>query len=342
MPIYQRGKNKTWWIDITKPNGERIRQSSGTQNKQQAQELHDKMKAESWRVKNLGVNPRHTWQEAVIRWITEQSHKKSIEDDKRLLRWLHKHLADKPLEAINSGVVSEIILAKQLEGVKNATVNRVLAVLRSILNKAFKEWGWLETAPPFIKSFPEAKVRIRWLTELEAVRLLNELPEHLEAMARFTLATGLREANVYGLQWNQIDMQRRCAWIYGDQAKAGKDIAVPLNDDAIAVIVKQIGKHQSYVFTYQGKNVTGCNNHAWTKALKRAGIDNFRWHDLRHTWASWHIQNGTPPHILQELGGWSSFEMVKRYAHLSSEHLSDYSKNSRFGTNLAQLKKEVG
>ncbi len=59
-------------------------------------------------------------------------------------------------------------------------------------------------------------------------------------------------------------------------------------------------------------------------ALKRAGIENFRWHDLRHTWASWHVQSGTPLQVLQELGGWSSCEMVLRYAHLSAAHLADY------------------
>ncbi len=101
-------------------------------------------------------------------------------------------------------------------------------------------------------------------------------------------------------------MQRSC-WIYADQAKGKRDIAIPLNDEALKVIRE--GKNQTYVFTYKGKNVTGCNNHAWGKALERAGIENFRWHDLHHTWASWHIQNGTPLHVLQELGGWSSYEM---------------------------------
>jgi integrase len=58
--------------------------------------------------------------------------------------------------------------------------------------------------------------------------------------------------------------------------------------------------------------------------LKRTGIENFRWHDLRHTWASWHVQQGTPLHVLQELGGWSGQEMVQRYAHLSAQHLAGY------------------
>ncbi len=66
---------------------------------------------------------------------------------------------------------------------------------------------------------------------------------------------------------------------------------------------------------------------AWRKALKRAGIENFRWHDLRHTWASWHIQNGTPHYVLKELVGWESMEMVLRYSHLAPEHLSPYADN---------------
>lgn len=63
---------------------------------------------------------------------------------------------------------------------------------------------------------------------------------------------------------------------------------------------------------------------AWYKALKRCGIENFRWNDLRHTWASWHVQSGTPLNILQELGGWESTEMVRRYAHFSAAHLAKY------------------
>lgn len=75
---------------------------------------------------------------------------------------------------------------------------------------------------------PNAEKRIRWLTQIESNKLLNELPQHLEAMARLALATGLRESNITGLLWEQIDMQRKCAWIHADQAKAKKAIAVPL------------------------------------------------------------------------------------------------------------------
>ncbi|MEY3289896.1 MAG: hypothetical protein RLZZ419_2138 [Pseudomonadota bacterium] len=157
---------------------------------------------------------------------------------------------------------------------------------------------------------------------------MGELPEHLEAMAQFTLATGLRESNVTGLQWFQLDMQRHCAWIHAGQAKAEKAIAVPLGAEAMEVIRAQFGKHELYVFTYKNEPVTRANNHAWRKALKRADIKAFSWHDLRHTWASWYVQNGTPIEVLKVLGGWSDLKMVMRYAHLSSENLQEYAGNA--------------
>ena len=87
---------------------------------------------------------------------------------------------------------------------------------------------------------------------------------------------------------------------------------------------EQIGKHPVNVFSYRGNPIKQLDTKAWRAALERAGIEDFRWHDLRHTWASWHVQAGTPLHVLQELGGWESVEMVRRYAHLSSDHLVEY------------------
>jgi integrase len=120
-------------------------------------------------------------------------------------------------------------------------------------------------------------------------------------MAIFTLATGLRRANVTGLTWEQVDLPRKLAWVHPDQAKAHKAISVPLNDTAMQVVREQKEKHPVFVFSYEGNPVFQASTAAWYKALTRAGIENFRWHDLRHTWASWHVQGGTPLFALQEL-----------------------------------------
>ena len=154
--------------------------------------------------------------------------------------------------------------------------------------------------------------------------MLESLPEHLAEMVCFTLATGLREANVTGVEWSQVDLTRRVAWIHPDQAKARKAIPVPLNAEAVLVLRRQVGKHPIRVFTYHGNPILKAGGAAWRKGLQKAGITDFRWHDLRHTWASWHVQNGTPIHALQELGGWSDIRMVQKYAHLGAEHLAEY------------------
>lgn len=318
-----RKRNQIWWIDFVAPNGQRIRQSSGTSNKAQAQELHDKLKAEAWRITKLGERPEKSWNDAVVRWLKEQSHKRTINEDKARFRWLHPYLGGKQLEAVTRSVIDQITEAKLIEGVSNSTVNRLLEVIRAVLRKCVNDWEWLDKAP-HVRMLKEPTRRIRYLTHEEAERLLLVLPEHLADMAVLALATGLRQANITGLMWSQVDLVRRLAWIHPDQAKARKAIPVPLNEDAVSTISKQVGKHQTHVFSFRGKPITQVSTKAWYAALKRAGIEDFRWHDLRHTWASWHIQGGTPLFALQELGGWESPEMVRRYAHLSASHLAPY------------------
>ena len=156
------------------------------------------------------------------------------------------------------------------------------------------------------------------------MRLINVLPGHLAAMVRFSLETGLRRANVTGLQWSQIDLVRRTAWIQPNQTKARKAIAVPLSVVAVKVIREQIGNYSTHVFSYKGNTITQVNTKTWRATLTKVGIKEFRWHDLRHTWASWYVQAGTPLHTLQELGGWECVEMVRKYAHFSSQHLTEY------------------
>lgn len=208
MSIYKRGEN--WWIQFTAPNGERVQRSAGTKVKQEAQELHDQLKAEAWRVSRLGAKPRHSWQEAVVKWLSEQSDKRSIETDKVHLRWLNQYLGDSMIDTITKSTLDSIKEAKKSTGVSNATVNRVMSIIRAILNRAKDEWEWIDTAPT-VRMLPEPSCRIRWLSVEEAHSLLAQLPSHLEAMARFALATGLREANVTGLKWSQVDETRKTA-----------------------------------------------------------------------------------------------------------------------------------
>jgi integrase len=120
------------------------------------------------------------------------------------------------------------------------------------------------------------------------------------------------------------DLTRQLAWTHPHQAKARKAIAVPLNAEAMALVRKRVGKHPRHVFSYKGAPIKQVSIKAWYQALERAGIQDFRWHDLRHVWSTWHVQNGIPLFALQELGGWESPAMVRRYAHLAADHLAPY------------------
>lgn len=325
MALYKRSKSKLWWVRIT-VNGREIRRSAGTTDKKLAQEFEVKLKAELWRSAKMGERPRYRWEQAVERWLTERGHLSSVKDQKMHLRWLHQHLYGRFLDEINRDVLDNVARARKAEGVSNGTVNRALEIARAILRCAEREWCWVDSSPA-VRMLPEPKRRIRWLTKEEADRLLSELPSHTAEMARFSLATGLRSSNVTGLEWSQVDLNRRVAWIHHDQIKNKKALSIPLNAEAILVLRRQMGKHPVRVFTFRGSPVHQVNTKAWKLALERAGIKEFRWHDLRHTWASWHVQSGTPLQVLQELGGWSCYEMVLRYAHLSAGHLADYAEN---------------
>jgi integrase len=337
MSLYKRKDSPHWWVKLSL-KGRRVQQSTGTSERQATQEYHDKLKVGLWEQERLGVKPRRIWNEAVVRYLAETSHKASQADDKSQLRWLDRFLNGASLEAINRDLLDRIMAERVAGKASNATVNRTLEVVRAILRKAVYDWDWLDKAPR-MRMLPEPNRRVRWINRDEADRLTAALPKHLAAMARFSLETGLRRSNVTGLLWTQVDLVRRSAWVHADQAKARKAIAVPLSAAAVIVLREQLGKHATHVFSFRSKPVRQVSTKAWYQALERAGIQDFRWHDLRHTWASWHAQAGTPLHVLQELGGWESADMVRRYAHLSSEHLAEYADRMSGGLKVVQQEK---
>ncbi|MEX1670337.1 tyrosine-type recombinase/integrase [Zhongshania guokunii] len=332
MSLYKRGK--VWWVKLTSPADERIYRSTGIEDKEQAQEYHDRLKVQLWRIHRLGEKPRRTWQDAVVRWVGSTDHKADHEKDLGKLKWLDRFLGNKWLDEIDADLIAKIAQTKKAES-SPSTANRYLALIRAILRAARDDWAWVERVPR-VRLFPESKKRIRWISRDEAAKLIAELPPHLADMARFTLATGLRQRNVSYLRWDQVDTSRRVAWIHADQSKSRKAIAVPLNSDALEVLKKRRGDGGDYVFTFQGKPVDRTSTKAWAAAKKRAGIDDFRWHDLRHTWASWHVQSGTSLQELQELGGWSTVDMVLRYAHLAADQLLHAARRIE-GTNLGTV-----
>lgn len=204
MALYKRGD--TWWVLISH-RGKRIQKTTGTQDKVAAQRYHDELKAELWRIDKLQEKPKRSWQEAAVRWFSEMQHKRSLYDDKWHVNWLDKYFGHLCLTEITKDKIDEVAKLREKENVTPASVNRMLAFIRAVLRKAMNEWEWIDRVPA-VRMRKEDNKRIRWITRDEAIALISTLPSHLSAMAAFTLATGLRQSNVTGLKWQDVDLEK--------------------------------------------------------------------------------------------------------------------------------------
>jgi integrase len=278
------------------------------------------LKLEAFREVHLGIKPKRSWQEAVVRFLEVKANLRGVEKYRQICRRLHPYLGERMLNDIDGDRVWGIVQGLLKGGRTPATVNRHLAVLRAILRMARDEWQWIDSIPK-VRLLAGEVERDRWLTREEADRLIAACSPHLAAIVRFALATGCRAREVTGLEWNRVDLSRSTAWL--DQTKNGTPRGVPLNHDALRVLEEQVGVHPQYCFTYRGKPIRWeLTNSAWHSAVRKAGLSDLRFHDLRHTWASWHRQAGTSCDELKELGGWKSRVMVDRYAKYATEHLA--------------------
>jgi integrase len=314
--LYRRSRSPFWWVRF-QLDGLEYRFSARTRDRAEAEEFETQARSRAWRQARLGERIV-LWEDGTKRWLAE-TQKRSKWRDEAIIAWFAEHLKGQPLSNISAEVIGEL-RALKAEETSQSTANRYMAFLRALLRKE------LGNAAPKVPMYSIEKGEPRWITRGQFEKLAKALPTHLEDMARFTVATGLRMRNVTHLTWDRVDLKRRHVWIPGSRAKAGKPIAVPLNDDAVALLKRGKGQHEERVFVFRGKPVDDANGAAFKIAAASVGLSGLRWHDLRHTWASWHVQAGTPLHALQELGGWASYEMVKVYAHLSSGHLAKYAK----------------
>ncbi len=319
MPFSRKG-SRFWWINVRG-----IRQSSRTDDFDAAKALEDKLNHQAWLQKVMGLKPPRSWKESVVKFLQERKHQASISDTIQRLRWFDPYLGTiEDIRLIDRDMMNEVMQKREVTlgeaSSANSTANRYVAAASAVLNAACREWNWIERSPKFMR-YKEPDGRDKWLNVDEWRRLETELPQHLRRAATFALATGLRDAKVFGLEWNQIDMSARRLTTKGTANKLG--VTIPLNATAMAVLMEIKGnpvRHLVRVFTYEGKPLADYGK-AWNKALKRAGIEGFTWHGLRHTFNSWLAQAGVPEDIRKQLCGWSRRQTVDRYTHLMIDHL---------------------
>lgn len=302
-----------YWLDA-QIDGKRIRKSLKTGDPKMAEEAHTRELAEFYRTRKFKERPKKTFKEATERWLKEKAHKASLSDDQDKIDYFMPKLGSKYLADLDRNTIEDALP----QDVKPSTRNRYRALMSGILRAAERDWDWLERAPS-MRIEQEAKKRVMYLTREQAEALISALPEKYRMPVRFALLTGLRRANVFGLCWENVDLDRSTAIVHGDEAKAKQRILVPLNAQAKAMLEGLPGPRKGRVWG----DLTRVWDNTWKASCRAAGVPaGFRFHDLRHTWASWHAMAGTPLSVLQELGGWHSPQMVQKYAHLSPEHLA--------------------
>lgn len=261
------------------------------------------------------------WDDAVRHWRAENTFRtaKWKYDEAGLLRWLEPHLSGIALDQIGAETIHRVRVARMATGASAYTVNAHLAVIRAIL-RAAAEWGWIEKVPR-IRLERRPPPAVRHITPEQARTFLEFLPPHSRDAAALSLETGLRKRNVLGLLWQWIDLRDRMIHIPALAAKGRRPISIPISDIAAQILKRWAGAHATHVFHYRGEPIKESNTKAYRAAREAAGLGRFRWHDLRHTWASWHAMSGTPLLVLQQLGGWNTVQMVNNYAHLQAAGL---------------------
>lgn len=317
MSLYRRPTSPHWWTRF-QLDGHEVRLSTGTGNRREAEEFETVARTRAWRQVRLGERPAYAWKDAATRWLTE-TRKRSKRKDASILAWFNKHLIKYDVQAINRDVIEELRALKAAE-TSEATADRHMALLRTILNKCVNDWNVLDSAPK-VPMFRPPTGEPRWLTPAEFTRLERELPAHLKAAARFAVLTGLRMRAMLSLTWQQVDLINKRAWVSSGEMKTGQSFGIPLTPEAVQVL-KRLPRNGDYVFQWHGERIDDCNTLAFQKAVKAAKVGPCRWHDLRHSWASWAVQSGVTLQQLMLLGGWRSFSMVLRYAHLAPDHLA--------------------
>ena len=262
----------------------------------------------------------------------ETNEKRSLSSDRTRMRRLLAAFEGHPAAAISAEAIEKLkadLQAEDLrtahqikagEGVKRmapATVNRHLALLRSVFYLALRNKKITTHPMHGVKFFRENNVRVRYLTEEEEFRLFQQLKACYHAIVRIGLLTGLRASNLLGLLWRNMDLENKVYTV--PLSKSGEALRLPMHSQ-MQEILKGLPRNGPYVFAGADGEPPWDFTHNFSQAAKSAGIQDLHLHDLRHTWASRLAMAGVDLLTIKELGGWKTIQMVQRYAHLSPDH----------------------
>ncbi|MBV1959846.1 MAG: site-specific integrase [Pseudomonadales bacterium] len=237
--------------------------------------------------------PKRLFRDAASYYLQTNQHLSNLNDYTNHLNLLDPYIGDLPLDRVHLGTLQPFIDARRQQGVKTKTINLALATVRRILNLAARLWRddqgltWLESAP-LIQLLRVNDAREPYpLSWEEQGRLFTALPDHLQQMCLFKVNTGCRDREVTQLRWDWEFLVPQLSTsifvIPGNYVKNREDRLIVLNRVASEIIEKVRGNHPDYVFTYKGNPIERIGNNGWKRAREKAGLENVRVHDLKHT-----------------------------------------------------------
>ncbi|MBF0554861.1 MAG: site-specific integrase [Nitrospirae bacterium] len=320
--IYKRGN--IWWVMFADVNGVMRYESTGSRNKKDAANLLTKRRTEILEGKEPSVVKikDYTFSELVTEYLQFASRQRGFHAKRYLIKQLQDEFGDYKLRNISTQLLEQY-QSKRLQKNKPATCNRLIATIAHMMTKA-TEWDMVSEDVlkkiRKVKMLPENNKRLRYLSKEECQALINACDTHLKPIVITALNTGLRKSNILQLTWDSVDLQH--GFIHIPTTKNGERHDIPLNDDLKAVLSGLVRRVDSpYVFydNHSGK-AYGDVKRSFATACKKAGLKDFHFHDLRHTFASHLVMAGVDIATVKELLNHKSLAMTLRYAHLSPTH----------------------
>ncbi|WAC06732.1 MAG: tyrosine-type recombinase/integrase [Thermodesulfobacteriota bacterium] len=324
MGIYKKGTN--WYIDYYL-KGRRKRKKVGPSRKLAEQVLMD-VQVKIAKKEYLGVleEKKILFEEYVREYLEYSKANKSVATYERSDRFstnsLKATFQGKYLFEITPQLI-EKYKAMRLEKVEPATVNRELACLKHMYTKAM-EWGYARINPAKgVKLLKEPPGRLRYLKPEEIKTLLQACSEHIRPIVVTALNTGMRRSEVLTLKWSHVDLENRKVTVVN--TKNNESRVIPINRTLYQelLILAQKSNKGAHVFSGRDGNPFKDVKKSFSSALKKAGIEDFRFHDLRHTFGSHLAMKGVNPRTIQQVMGHKEIKMTMRYSHLSPEFVQE-------------------
>lgn len=327
------GKNgkTTWRVRVRRTDGPALTKSFATKKDADAWARSVEHKLDAGEHVPSAEARKRTLADAIDRYfevtLPNAKHRKNADEQTRMLLWWKAELGARALLSITPATIAEVRDQLVVEPLKNgkrrtgSTINRRLAALSACLRVAVKEYGWLQKNPvPNVTRLPDSKGRERFLSDAERIALLAACDaspcEPLGPMVRLALATGARKGELLGLDWQHVSLDRRTVRFV--DTKNGESRTVPLAAPALEVLKKwkrgRIVRGTVFPFVIDGMEKP------WREARDAAGLTDFRFHDLRHSAASYLAMSGASLMDIAAILGHKTLAMVKRYSHLSEQH----------------------